>query len=71
MSGEWHDAPGIAATAIDTVGAGDAFLAALLDGWLADRAPAAILERANRLGAYVATQRGAMPAYDAGALGLM
>jgi fructokinase len=71
MSGELHDAPGIAATAIDTVGAGDAFLAALLDGWLADRAPAAILERANRLGAYVATQRGAMPAYDAGALGLM
>jgi fructokinase len=62
--GEWHDVAGIAANAVDTVGAGDAFLAALLDGWLAGRAPVEMLERANRLGAYVATQRGAMPAYE-------
>ncbi len=68
--GEWHDVAGIAANAIDTVGAGDAFVAALLDGWLEGRAPAELLERANRLGAYVATQRGAMPAYDARALDL-
>jgi fructokinase len=69
--GDWHDVAGIAANAVDTVGAGDAFLAALLDGWLSGRAPAGILERANRLGAYVATQRGAMPAYDARALGIL
>jgi len=68
--GDWHDVAGIAANAIDTVGAGDAFVAALLDGWLAGRAPAELLERANRLGAYVATQRGAMPAYDARVLDL-
>lgn len=68
--GEWHDAAGIAAAAIDTVGAGDAFVAALLDGWLAGRPPAELLERANRLGAWVATQRGAMPAYDVRELGL-
>jgi fructokinase len=68
--GEWHDAAGIPAATLDTVGAGDAFLAALLAGWLEGRAPAETLERANRLGAYVAAQRGAMPEYDASALGL-
>jgi fructokinase len=68
-AGRWHDAPGIATKIADTVGAGDAFLAALVAGWLEGRAPDALLERANRLGAYVAAQRGAMPAYDAHALG--
>jgi len=68
--GQWHDAAGIATHALDTVGAGDAFVAALLAGWLEGRAPAEILERANRLGAYVATRRGAMPTYDARALSL-
>jgi len=68
--GQWHDAAGIATDKADTVGAGDAFVAALLAGWLEGRAPAEILERANRLGAYVATRRGAMPEYDATALGL-
>jgi fructokinase len=68
--GQWYDAPGIATAAVDTVGAGDAFVAALLDGWLEGRAAAETLERANRLGAYVATQRGAMPEYDTSDLGL-
>jgi len=51
----------------DTIGAGDAFCAALVDGWLSmvdgpdwDR----ILARACRLGAYVATCPGAQPHYD-------
>ena len=70
LGGRWHETAGIATSAVDTVGAGDAFLAALLEGWLGGRAPGAILERANRLGAHVAAQRGAMPAYDARALGL-
>ncbi len=68
--GRWHDAAGIAADTADTVGAGDAFVAALLAGWLEGRAPAESLERANRLGAYVAARRGAMPEYDASVLGL-
>jgi len=68
--GEWHDAAGIAAATLDTVGAGDAFVAALLAGWLEGRAPAESLECANRLGAYVAARRGAMPEYDASVLGL-
>jgi sugar/nucleoside kinase (ribokinase family) len=66
--GHWYEAAGIAASGVDTVGAGDAFLAALVAGWLEGRAPQAALERANRLGAYVAAQRGAMPAYDADGL---
>lgn len=48
----------------DAVGAGDAFMAVLLDGLIADEPSGAILEQANRLGAYVATQMGATPAHD-------
>lgn len=46
----------------DTIGSGDAFLAALLRGWLAGQPPAAILEFAGAAGALVATHRGATPA---------
>jgi len=45
----------------DTVGAGDAFTAALVLGLLANRPLAAIAEHANRVASYVCTQRGAMP----------
>lgn len=69
-AGEWHEAEGIPASTVDTVGAGDAFAAALLGGWIEGRAPAELLDRANRLGAHVAARRGAMPDYDASALGL-
>jgi fructokinase len=65
--GGWHDAAGIATDTADTVGAGDAFVAALLAGWLEGRAPAEIIDRANRVGAHVAARRGAMPEYDASA----
>jgi len=65
MDGRWYETAGIVTSTVDTVGAGDAFLAALLHGWLDGGTPDAILDRANRLGAYVAAQRGAMPAYDA------
>jgi fructokinase len=50
---------------VDTVGAGDAFLAALVAHLLTGRLPdSAILARACRLGEWVATRRGATPAYD-------
>lgn len=62
-AGEWAEVPGVTVEAVDTVGAGDAFLAALVQGWLAGAAPRELLERANRLGAYVAARRGAMPAH--------
>lgn len=52
----------------DTVGAGDAFLAALLAGLLEDIDDLRLLKRANLVGAYVAAHTGALPAYRAGAM---
>lgn len=46
---------------VDTVGAGDAFTAALALGLLRGEDLDAINERANRLAAYVCTQKGATP----------
>ena len=49
----------------DTVGAGDAFLAAFISGWLRGAAPAACLAAASRLGEWVASRPGATPVYAA------
>ncbi len=46
---------------VDAVGAGDAFSAALVMGLLKKRPLQAIADHANRVGAFVASQRGAMP----------
>jgi fructokinase len=46
----------------DTIGSGDAFLAALLRGWLAGQPPAHYLAFACAAGSLVATCRGATPA---------
>lgn len=59
--GRWSEHPGFDVDVRDTVGAGDAFLAVLLAGLFNGAAPASILERANRVGAHVAAQVGAMP----------
>jgi len=53
----------------DTVGAGDAFAAALIAGLVAQRetgapVPVNFLDRPSRLGAYVASRSGAQPDYD-------
>jgi fructokinase len=52
----------------DTVGAGDAFTAALVHGYLRGAPLAQINETANRVGAWVASQSGAMPAVEPGGL---
>jgi fructokinase len=58
---EQHRHPGVAANLRDTVGAGDAFTAALTHYYL-EGAPMAVLNEAgNRWGAWVASQPGAMP----------
>lgn len=59
--GKWSEQPGFPVEVRDTVGAGDAFLAVLIAGLLAGGADSAILKHANLIGAYVATQFGAVP----------
>lgn len=61
--GQWQH-PGYDVAVGDTVGAGDAFLSALLSGFLDGRDGDEVLDLANRLGAYVAARAGALPAYD-------
>ncbi|MEM9226778.1 MAG: carbohydrate kinase [Verrucomicrobiota bacterium] len=51
-------------TVRDTVGAGDAFTAAITAGLLRDEKPEVLLEQACKLGTYVASQDGALPPYD-------
>lgn len=63
-SGGYVEHPGFVVDAVDTVGAGDSFLATLLDKLLDGAEPAAALERACRTGAFVATQQGATPFHD-------
>jgi fructokinase len=69
--GRWSEHPGYRVDVRDTVGSGDAFLAALLSGLLAGADDAAILQHANLLGAYVATQFGAIPVYQQETLALI
>ncbi|UOG75207.1 carbohydrate kinase [Hymenobacter tibetensis] len=53
--------PGIPVQVQDTIGSGDAFLAALLRGWLSDQDPTDYLAFACAAGSLVATCRGATP----------
>ncbi|HVZ85215.1 MAG TPA: carbohydrate kinase [Terracidiphilus sp.] len=58
---EWHQHPGIPTAVTDTIGAGDAFTAALTH-YMLRGAPLAVLNEAgNRWGSWVASQSGAMP----------
>jgi fructokinase len=59
--GEWHEHPGIAIGVADTIGAGDAFTAALTHYMLRGADLATLSEAGNRWGAWVASQAGAMP----------
>jgi fructokinase len=49
---------------VDTVGSGDAFLAGMLARLLDNSPPNEVLDFACSLGAFIATQRGACPAYQ-------
>jgi fructokinase len=60
--GKLYQAPGLVVEVRDTIGSGDAFLAALLRGWLAGTEPGAMLRFACAAGALVATHQGATPA---------
>jgi len=60
----WHDHPGIAVTVADTIGAGDAFTAAMTHYLLRGADLATLNEAGNRWGGWVASQSGAMPDLD-------
>ncbi|MDO1446911.1 carbohydrate kinase [Rhodocytophaga aerolata] len=57
----YSEHPGFKVTVKDTIGSGDAFLAAFLHQYLQGKTPAEALPYACAAGAYVATQRGATP----------
>jgi fructokinase len=59
--GHWSDHPGLAVTVRDTVGAGDAFAAAMTLGILACWSLDEINSHANEVAAYVCSQPGATP----------
>jgi fructokinase len=59
--GEWHEHPGVKTKVAYTIGAGDAFTAAMTDQLVRGAPLAAINEAGNRWGAWVASQAGGMP----------
>ncbi|WP_295767759.1 carbohydrate kinase [uncultured Mucilaginibacter sp.] len=66
----WHDEefyehPGFKVDVVDTVGAGDSFLATLVAGLINNQPMPYILEKACKVGGFVASQRGANPTYTA------
>jgi fructokinase len=65
---ECSEHPGFKVKVADTVGAGDAFTAALVHGYLRGSSLTQINETANRVGAWVASQPGATPTVKPGSL---
>jgi fructokinase len=61
---EFYEHPGFKVKVVDTVGAGDSFLATLIAGLIEQKPLQLVLEKACRIGSFVASQRGANPAYD-------
>ena len=64
-AGQATEVPGRLVKVADAVGAGDAFSAAFLAFWLRGFMPVKAAQMANELGAFVASQRGAVPDYTA------
>jgi fructokinase len=61
---EFYEHPGYPVDVVDTVGAGDSFLATFVNGLLKNEPIPQILDKACAVGAYVAGKRGANPDYD-------
>jgi fructokinase len=58
---EWHEHPGVPVRVADTIGAGDAFTAAMTHYLLRGASLATLNEAGNRWGGFIASQQGAMP----------
>jgi fructokinase len=70
VDGNWHWEPALEIKVADTVGAGDAFLAALTQGIChREIQPRELLRRACRLAEFVASRAGATPPYEMNAAG--
>jgi fructokinase len=61
----WHEHPGVPVKVADTIGAGDAFTAAMTHYLLRGADLATLNEAGNRWGGWVASQSGAMPELEA------
>ncbi len=61
---EFYEHPGFKVKVVDTVGAGDSFLAAFVSGLLKSQPMPQIIEKACKIGAFVGGKRGANPVYD-------
>jgi fructokinase len=66
FDGRWSDNPGLKTEVADTVGAGDAFTAALAQGFLAGWDIEAVNNWANEIACYVCSQAGATPRIPSG-----
>jgi fructokinase len=64
--GRRWEAPGRRVEVVDTVGAGDAFLAGLIDGLLSTGDGAGALDRAQQVAAAIVGQRGGFPEWEPG-----
>ena len=64
LGDEYHEAPGYPVQVADPVGAGDAFAAALVHGISEGWPPKEVADFGNRLGALVASRKGAIPSYE-------
>jgi fructokinase len=64
LNDNFYEHPGYQVAVVDTVGAGDAFLATFIAGMLKSDPPASILQQACAVGAWVAASHGANPPYD-------
>jgi fructokinase len=68
---EFYEHPGFKVDVVDTVGAGDAFLATFINGLLIKQPIPQVLEKACTIGAFVTGKRGANPVYEAEIPGLL
>lgn len=64
MDGNFYEHPGYKVQVADTVGSGDAFLAAFLSRLIDKAPPETILDFACAMGAHIASYPGACPEYD-------
>jgi fructokinase len=63
VDGTFVTSPGYPVAVVDTIGAGDAFAAALAHGLIAGWRPEKVADFANRVGALVASRAGATPSW--------